>query len=200
MSLTLGTLCTLILCSLLCLNISGFTKGVIQSEIEANAPYDACIFDDREFFPAYRNIISEDYTIQEYIEYDVYKEPNRQIQNYLNIQFYDFDPVIKLSDYNKLLRKCPYGKYDPSEKENERNRHCTSARKHTWKGPEALNFTAFLNFFAFLEEKILEVLFQIIYALLVIFLLYIYGVDLQFIFLPGFLFAAVQCTFQKIIL
>ena len=35
----------------------------------------------------------------------LYKEPNHQLQIlYGDEQFYDFDPVIKLSDYNELLR------------------------------------------------------------------------------------------------
>ncbi|WP_243861731.1 VaFE repeat-containing surface-anchored protein, partial [Coprococcus comes] len=37
------------------------------------------------------------------------KEPNHQVQNFFQSEYYDFDPVLKLSDYNRLLelRKMP---------------------------------------------------------------------------------------------
>ncbi len=37
------------------------------------------------------------------LEYDIYKEPNHQIQNFFQLEFYDFDAILKLSDYNKML-------------------------------------------------------------------------------------------------
>ena len=39
----------------------------------------------------------------------LYKEPNHQVQNFFQSEYYDFDPVLKLSDYNRLLelRKMP---------------------------------------------------------------------------------------------
>ena len=37
------------------------------------------------------------------LEFNVYKEPKHQIQDYYDVQFYDYDPVMKLSDYNRLL-------------------------------------------------------------------------------------------------
>ena len=53
--------------------------------------------------------IEEEYTIDNTIEYDIYKEPNHQVQNFFQSEYYDFDPVLKLSDYNRLLelRKMP---------------------------------------------------------------------------------------------
>ena len=58
-------------------------------------------FDD---FNEYLRVIDEDYTINESIEFNIYKDPAHQIQNYYDVQFYNFDPVMKLSDYNKLLK------------------------------------------------------------------------------------------------
>lgn len=58
-------------------------------------------FDD---FNRILRVIDEDYTINESIEFNIYKDPAHQIQNYYDVQFYDFDPVMKLSDYNKLLK------------------------------------------------------------------------------------------------
>ena len=52
----------------------------------------------------YIQVVDEDYTINETIEYNIYAEPNHQVQNYYEVQFYDTDPVMKLSDYNKLLK------------------------------------------------------------------------------------------------
>ena len=107
MSFTFGTLSLLILLSLLCLNFSSINKGVYKSSIELTAPYDVHVFDQKQPFDDlndYIAVIDEDYTINETFEYNIYKEPNYQIQNYYDVQFYSFDPVMKVSDYNKLLK------------------------------------------------------------------------------------------------
>lgn len=107
MSFTFGTLSLLILLSLLCLNFSSINKGVYRTSIELTAPFDVDIFDHKQPFDdfnEYIQVIDEDYTINETLKYNVYKEPNHQVQNYYDIQFYDFDPVMKLSDYNQLLK------------------------------------------------------------------------------------------------
>lgn len=66
-------------------------------------------FDDKQVFDEYIRVIEEEYTIDNTIEYDIYKEPNHQVQNFFQSEYYDFDPVLKLSDYNRLLelRKMP---------------------------------------------------------------------------------------------
>ena len=107
MSFTFGTLSMLILLSLLCLNFSSIYKGLYQTSIELTSPYDVEVFDWTQPFDDYKeylDVIDEDYTIKETIEYNVYKEPKHQIQDYYNVQFYDYDPVMKLSDYNRLLK------------------------------------------------------------------------------------------------
>lgn len=107
MSFTFGTLSLLILLSLLCLNFSSINKGVYESSIELNAPYDVHVSDHEQPFDdfnEYISVIAEDYSINETFKYYVYKEPNHQMQNYYDIQFYDYDPVMKVSDYNKLLK------------------------------------------------------------------------------------------------
>lgn len=91
----------LILLSLLSLNFSGITKGIYQSSIDLNAPYDVSIFDDPDSFDEYLEVIDEDYTINVSMAYDIFKEPNMQIQPFYS-QFSDFDSLIKLGDYNRL--------------------------------------------------------------------------------------------------
>lgn len=107
MSFTFGTLSMLILLSLLCLNFSSINNGAYRTITEETAPYDVDVFDGKQPFEdlnEYVQVVDEDYTINETIEYNIYAEPNHQVQNYYKVQFYDFDPVMKLSDYNKLLK------------------------------------------------------------------------------------------------
>lgn len=107
MSFTFGTLSMLILLSLLCLNFSSIYKGVYQTSIELTSPYDVEVFDwtqPFDDFKEYLDVIDEDYTINKTIKYNVYKEPKHQMQDYYDVQFYDYDPVMKLSDYNSLLK------------------------------------------------------------------------------------------------
>ena len=107
MSFTFGTLSMLILLSLLCLNFSSIYKGLYQTSIGLPSPHDVEVFDWTQPFDDYKeylDVIDEDYTIKETIEYNVYKEPKHQIQDYYDVQFYDYDPVMKLSDYNRLLK------------------------------------------------------------------------------------------------
>ncbi|HCQ5570270.1 TPA: ABC transporter permease [Clostridioides difficile] len=108
MSFTFGTLSLLILLSLLGLNFSSINKGMYKSSIEQTAPYDVHVFDQEQPFDdfnEYLAVIDEDYTINETFEYNVYKDQNHQLQSlYADEQFYKFDPVMKLSDYNNLLK------------------------------------------------------------------------------------------------
>ncbi|MDO5411177.1 MAG: sensor histidine kinase [Lachnospiraceae bacterium] len=53
-----------------------------------------------------------------------------------------------------------------------------------------------MSFFAFLEEKTAEILFQLFFLAAVVFLLFFYGVDLLFILLLIGLFTVVQVSFQ----
>ena len=109
MSFTFGTLSMLILTSLLALNYSSINKASYDISVNLNAPYDIQLFDDKQVFDEYIRVIEEEYTIDNTIEYDIYKEPNHQVQKFFQSEYYDFDPVLKLSDYNRLLelRKMP---------------------------------------------------------------------------------------------
>ena len=82
------------------------TAGTVYiKELSAPAGYKV----DKTVFDEYIRVIEEEYTIDNTIEYDIYKEPNHQVQNFFQSEYYDFDPVLKLSDYNRLLelRKMP---------------------------------------------------------------------------------------------
>ena len=90
----------------LCLNFSSINKGVYQSTIERSSPYDISIYEVKKpfsDFSEYLDYIDDEYTISNSLEYDIYKEPNHQIQNFFQVEFYDFDAILKLSDYNKML-------------------------------------------------------------------------------------------------
>lgn len=87
-------------------------------------------------------------------------------------------------------RKCITGQYDPSKKENERNRYCSFIGKYTRKGLETVSF------FTFLEEKITEILFQLFFLAVVAFLLIFYGVDTLFVVSLVILFISIQGLFQ----
>lgn len=116
MSLTFGTLSMLITLTLIALNISGLTKGMCKYLIDSSAPYDISAYEDKsvmeaqEIFDKYINVIKEDYTVDETFVFEIYKEPHMQLQN-IAIKYSpwseterQYDSVIKLSDYNKLLR------------------------------------------------------------------------------------------------
>lgn len=108
MGFTLGTLTMLITLTLFFLNISSFNKGMYDYQISMEAPYEVTIADKREHLPEYLEVIKEDYTIKDYFIYDIYKDKSANILKTMSSYDYKgddkkFDPVIKISDYNKLL-------------------------------------------------------------------------------------------------
>lgn len=106
MSFTLGTLTVLITLTLICLNLSGLFKGMFEYQINTYAPYDIVIADDEAKFKEYIDLVADEYTIKESISYNTYKNTNNAVKNVLDSElngWRDFDQLIKLSDYNKLL-------------------------------------------------------------------------------------------------
>lgn len=103
MSFTFGTISLLILLSVFSLNISHINKAIYETSLNLEAPYDVCIYDDKNVFNEYLKVIDEDYTISEAFVYNIYKEPNNKIQS-LYDEFIEYDSVMKLSDYNMLLK------------------------------------------------------------------------------------------------
>ncbi len=106
MSFTLGTLTILITLTLICLNMSSMFKGMFDYQIESYAPYDIIISDDEERFESYLSVIEGNYTIEETFTYNSYIDSNNNVKNVLSSDYFgwrDYDQVLKLSDYNKLL-------------------------------------------------------------------------------------------------
>lgn len=102
MSFVLGTFSILILLALLSFNMSSITKGMYDSMINQEAPYDVAVTDDKNFYDKYIEIIEEDYTIEDTFSYDIYWDEKCQVQKHVS-QFHDSDCIVKLSDYNRLM-------------------------------------------------------------------------------------------------
>lgn len=109
MGMTLGTLGVLIMFTSLFLNFSSLNKGLYDSIIETSSPFDISVFfENRDTVLKAYNIIKEDYTITDSIIYDIYLDPNSNIEKQFSSYAYKKDPadfIMKISDYNKLLRK-----------------------------------------------------------------------------------------------
>lgn len=112
MGFTLGTLSMLITFTLFFLNVSSINKGLYDYQINVEAPYDISVANEKENLPKFLEVIKEDYTIENEYIYDIYTDKTATILS--TEASYDYksednryDPVIKLSDYNKLqeLRK-----------------------------------------------------------------------------------------------
>ena len=106
MSFTLGTITVLITFTLIALNLSSLFKAMFDYQLESFSPYDISfkeINEDR--IPDYTNFIEKNYTMQERFIYNGYRDTNREIGNTLGEYggWREYDQVIKLSDYNKLL-------------------------------------------------------------------------------------------------
>ena len=105
MSFTLGTLTFLITITLIALNISSLFKGMFDYQLELNSPYDISVEDDKNNLNNYIDFISKNYTIEDKLIYDSYKDLNNNISSSVDNYpgWRSTDQIIKLSDYNKLL-------------------------------------------------------------------------------------------------
>lgn len=122
MGFVFGTLSMLITLAVLFLNISGLNKGAYDYEIELNSPYDVSVADKRENMDDYLKVVKEDYTVKDEFIYDIYEDTNAAYLKIFPVYDYKsdekkYDPVIRLSDYNKLLEL--RGKDKISLKKNE---------------------------------------------------------------------------------
>lgn len=105
MSFTIGTLSFLITITLISLNISSLFKNMFDYQLNQIASYDIAIEDTKETFPKYIDTISKNYTITDKLIYNGFINENKNITKVLNNNSWrDIEEVIKLSDYNKLLK------------------------------------------------------------------------------------------------
>lgn len=108
MGVTLGTLSVLITFTLFFLNMAGLNKGLYDYQIERKAPFDVSVTDKRERLGEYMEVVEEQYSVKEEFVYDVYKDKSASVlktQAYYSYRSEEkrFDPVIRLSDYNRQL-------------------------------------------------------------------------------------------------
>lgn len=149
----------------------------------------------------FRELVKKDCTLDLHLSILKYQEKNIELtRNEFRILYYFFMNEDKVISKEELLEKLWNDKYYLDEnvllvnmtrlKRNERNRYCSFIGKYTRKGLETVSF------FAFLEEKITEILFQLFFLALVAFLLIFYGVDTLFVVLLVILFISIQGLFQ----
>lgn len=107
MGMTLGTLGVMIMFTFLFLNFSSLNKGLYDSIIETTSPFDISVFfENKDTIQKTYNIVKKDYTITDSIIYDIYLDPNSNIEKLLPSYSYKKDPkdfIMKISDYNKML-------------------------------------------------------------------------------------------------
>lgn len=139
MSLTIGTITTLITLTLIALNLSSLFKGMFDYQLELLAPYDISIELEKDEVQKYLDIIKENYTIEDQFVYDSYKETNNNISKQLgnNGGWRTNDQVIKLSDYNRLLEL--KGNKPIELKDNEYLLHITKEFNKYLKNNPAIN-------------------------------------------------------------
>lgn len=106
MSFTLGTLAVLVTLTLISLNLSSLFKGMFDYQLKIHAPYDISVETEEKEINKYLNKIEKNYTIEEKLIYHTYKNNNNNVSKQLERDgsWRDNDQVIKLSDYNKLLK------------------------------------------------------------------------------------------------
>ena len=108
LSFTLSTISLLILLTFLSLSISNLMNSILEHQINLVAPNDITIIDDEENFPKYLDVIHKNYTIEEQLIYHNYKNDNDSIYQKLSEEeksWNENDTIIRLSDYNKLIKK-----------------------------------------------------------------------------------------------
>ena len=85
------------------------------------SPYDITISDDQNKINEDRKLIAENYTIEEELTYNIYKDKTSPIASLIgnteDFRWLEYDPVMKLSDYNTLQKM--RGRKETTLKEDE---------------------------------------------------------------------------------
>lgn len=79
MSFTLATLSVLITITLVSVNFSLLFNGIFESQVDMESPYDITISDDQNKINEDRKLIAENYTIEEELTYNIYKDKTSPI-------------------------------------------------------------------------------------------------------------------------
>ncbi len=121
MSFTLATLSVLITITLVSVNFSLLFNGIFESQVDMESPYDITISDDQNKINEDRKLIAENYTIEEELTYNIYKDKTSPIASLIgkteDFRWLEYDPVMKLSDYNTLQKM--RGRKETTLKEDE---------------------------------------------------------------------------------
>lgn len=118
MGFTLGTISLLVTLTWVSLNVSNMFYGVFQTQTENQAPYDIMIYNiyseteteignDSPPLKQYLDFVSEYYTINEKLTYNVYTNRETPIRKYISnglVGYQPYDCYLRLSDYNQLLK------------------------------------------------------------------------------------------------
>lgn len=108
MGMTFGTLGVLIMFTLLFLNFSSLNKASYDYINETTSPFDVSAFFEKEKpLSKVYDVVDENYTIVDSVRYNVYLNTNSNIEKLLTAYSYTsepYDKIIKLSDYNHLLK------------------------------------------------------------------------------------------------
>ena len=108
MGMTLGTLGVLIMFTLLFLNFSSLNKASYDYINETTSPFDvSAFFETEEPLSKVYNTVSKNYEIVDSVKYNVYMDKNSNIEKLLPAYDYKsepYDKIIKISDYNHLLK------------------------------------------------------------------------------------------------
>lgn len=135
MGFTIGTLTTLVTFTLVSLNLSSLCKGMFDYQLDLFAPYDISITSAKDKLPKYEKFIKKKYKIKQKINYDSYNAKINNVTHLLkknpNLTYLENDPIIKLSDYNKLLKL--RGLKEVSLKEDEYILHSTKEYREVLK-------------------------------------------------------------------
>lgn len=108
MGMTFGTLGVLIMFTLLFLNFSSLNKASYDYINETTSPFDvSAFFKTEEPLAKIYDVVDKNYTVIDNVKYNVYLSTNSNIEKLLPAYSYTsepYDKIIKLSDYNHLLK------------------------------------------------------------------------------------------------
>jgi len=124
MSLTMGTLAMLFTFTIVGVNVGLLLKGMLERELEMSYAFDIQIASSTGDFSKYETIIKEHAQIKDAYTYRTYEIPKSNVGEVLkdtafasNWEYMSSDTIMRLSDYNALMRLLGYPESSLAEKE-----------------------------------------------------------------------------------